>query len=52
MVIAKKTSTESSNAFRKLADALKSFSKDNITVSAVEYIAFEINEDISFEKTF
>ncbi len=52
MVIAKKTSTESSNAFRKLADALKSFSKDNIDVSAVEYIAFEIDEDISFEKTF
>ena len=52
IVIAKKTSRENSNAFRKSADALKLFSKDNITVSAVEYIAFEINEDISFEKTF
>lgn len=52
IVIAKKTSRENSNAFCKSADALKSFSKDNITVSAVEYIAFEINEDISFEKTF
>ena len=52
MVIAKKTSIENSNAFRKIADALKSLAKDNITVSEVEYIAFEIGEDISFEKTF
>lgn len=52
MVIAKRTSTENSNAFRKFADALKSLAKDNITVSEVEYIAFEIDEDISFEKTF
>lgn len=52
IVIAKKTSDRNQEMFYNLSDALACLTQDNITVSAVEYIAFDINKDVTFEKKF
>lgn len=52
IVIAKKTGDRNRERFHNLANALVYQVQDNIFVSAVEYIAFDIDEDITFEKVF
>ena len=52
IVIAQKTGDRSRERFHNLANTLVYQVQDNISVSAVEYIAFDIDEDITFEKVF
>lgn len=52
IVIAKKTSDRNQEKFHNLSNTLVYPIQDNISVSAVEYIAFDIDEDITFEKVF
>lgn len=52
IVIAKKATAENIENFRNLADTIAYPIENNISVSSVEYIAFEIDEDITFEKVF
>lgn len=50
IVIAKKTNDRNRERFHNLSNTLVYPTQDDISVSAVEYIAFDIDEDISFEK--
>lgn len=52
IVIAKKTGDRNRERFHNLANSLVYQVQDNIFVSAVEYIAFDVDEDITFEKVF
>lgn len=52
IVIAMKANEQISNAFHNISNTLVYSPQNNITVSAVKYIAFEIDEDITFEKVF
>ncbi len=52
IVIAKKTSDRNREQFQNLSDTLTYATQENISVSAVKYIAFEIDEDITFQKVF
>ena len=52
IVIAQKSTELTNSAFHDTANTLIYPIQDNITVSAVEYIAFDIDEDITFEKVF
>lgn len=52
IIIAKKANETNRENFRNSADTLVYPPQDNISVSAVEYIAFEIDKDIKFEKVF
>lgn len=52
IVIAKKTGDRNRERFHNLANSLVYQVQDNIFVSAVEYIAFDVDEDITFEKIF
>lgn len=52
IVIAMKANEQISNAFHNISNMLVYSPQNNITVSAVKYIAFEIDEDITFEKVF
>ena len=52
IVIAKKTGDRNRERFHNLANSLVYQVQGNISVSAVAYIAFDIDEDITFEKVF
>lgn len=52
IVIAKKANEQISNSFYNISNNLVCLSQNNISVSAVKYIAFDIDEDITFEKVF
>lgn len=52
IVIAKKAKEVNCERFHDLANTLLYTAHNNISISALEYIAFEINENISFEKIF
>lgn len=52
IVIAKKTEDRNCERFHNLANTLIYQVQDNISVSAVEYIAFDVDEDVTFEKVF
>lgn len=52
IVIAQKSNELINNSFHNVANTLVYPVQDNVSVSAVEYIGFEIDEDISFEKVF
>lgn len=52
IVIAKKANEQISNAFYNVSNTLVYPPQNNISVSAVKYIAFDIDEDIAFENIF
>lgn len=52
IVIAKKTTKQKCKKFQDLSKNLVYKNQNNVSVSPVEYIAFEIDEDITFEKVF
>ncbi len=52
IVIAKKTTERNCEKFHNISNNLTYPAQDNVLVSPVEYIAFEIDEDITFEKVF
>lgn len=52
IVIAKKTGAVNQENFRILSDTLVYPAQDNVFVSAVKYIAFDVDEDLTFEKVF
>lgn len=52
VVIAKKANEQSIDVFRNLAESLTYPQEHNVSVSSVKYIAFEINENITFEEVF
>lgn len=52
IVIAKKTNDRNRERFHNSSNTLVYPTQDDISVSAVEYIAFDIDEDITFEKVF
>ena len=52
IVIAKKTNDRNRERFHNLSNTLVYPMQDDISVSAVEYISFDIDEDITFEKVF
>lgn len=52
IVIAKKTNDRNRERFHNLSNTLVYPTQDDISVSAVEYISFDIDEDITFEKVF
>lgn len=52
IVIAKKANKQNRDRFHYISNTLVYPSQNNITISAVEYIAFEIEDDITFEKVF
>lgn len=52
IVIAKKTNDRNRERFHNLSNTLVNPTQNDISVSAVEYISFDIDEDITFEKVF
>lgn len=52
IVIAKKTSDQNCERFNNLANTLVYPTQGNVSVSSVKYIAFDIDEDITFKKVF
>jgi len=52
IVIARKTADRNRERFYNLSNTLAYPPQNNISVSKVEYIAFEIDDNISFEKVF
>ena len=52
IVIAKKAKEVNCERFHNLANTLLYTAHNNISISAIEYIAFEINDNTSFEKVF